>query len=251
MKKVLIVSEEKDFFLSSLISQLEKQDYVVIHTSSNQNEIEKIEDELQVILLYTEEVSLKKKGLTYLKGKAVGDRIPILAAGDLNTMKEVEEVIPKRMIRKQFLRPINLKDVLNAIELSYKKEEYVAQKKILVVDDSGAMLRNVKGWLENKYEVILANSGAMAIKYLALNRPDLVLLDYEMPICDGKQVLEMIRAESDFSDMPVMFLTGKNDRESVMSVSDLKPVGYLLKTLEPEKIVRTIDDFFEKQRWAK
>lgn len=41
------------------------------------------------------------------------------------------------------------------------------KKKILVVDDSGAMLCNVKSWLENKYQVILANSGAMAIKYLA------------------------------------------------------------------------------------
>ena len=121
------------------------------------------------------------------------------------------------------------------------------KKKILVVDDSGAMLRNVKSWLEDRYQVILANSGAMAIKYLATNHPDLILLDYEMPVCDGKQVLEMIRSEMEFSDVPVFFLTGKNDKESVLSVSSLKPQGYLLKTMEPEKIVAIIDDYFEKQ----
>ena len=77
---------------------------------------------------------------------------------------------------------------------------------------------------------------------------DLVLLDYEMPIVDGKQVLGMIRAEKEFSDMPVIFLTSKDDKESVMQVMSLKPDGYLLKTLEPAKIIQAVDDFFEKQK---
>ena len=117
-----------------------------------------------------------------------------------------------------------------------------------MVDDSGTMLRNVKGWLEDKYQVILANSGAMAIKYLAINRPDLVLLDYEMPVVDGRQVLEMIRTESEFSDIPVIFLTSKNDRDSIIKVMGLRPEGYLLKNMEPEKIVAEIDNFFEKRK---
>ena len=120
--------------------------------------------------------------------------------------------------------------------------------KILVVDDSGAMLRNVKGWLQDKYNVILANSGAMAIKYIATDRPDLVLLDYEMPVVDGRQVLEMIRTETDFRDVPVIFLTSKNDRESILKVMELKPEGYLLKTMEPEQIVEEVDKFFMKQK---
>ena len=111
------------------------------------------------------------------------------------------------------------------------------------------MLRNVKGWLEEQYQVILANSGAMAIKYLAVNRPDLVLLDYEMPVVDGKQVLEMIRSEHEFADIPVFFLTTKGDRESVMNVMALKPEGYLLKTMEPAQIIETINAFFEKRKY--
>ena len=128
--------------------------------------------------------------------------------------------------------------------LKVKGENY--KEKILVVDDSGAMLRNVKNWLGGRYDVILANSGTMAMKYLEMNRPDLVLLDYEMPNYDGKEVLKMIRKEKDLADIPVIFLTGKDDRESVMNVMALKPEGYLLKTMEPEQIVAAVDDFFAK-----
>ena len=86
--------------------------------------------------------------------------------------------------------------------------------------------------------------------YVALNEtaPDLILLDYEMPVVDGRQVLEMIRTETEFSDVPVIFLTSKDDRESVMQVMALKPEGYLLKTMEPARIIAEVDAFFERQK---
>lgn len=101
-----------------------------------------------------------------------------------------------------------------------------------------------RSWLEDKYKIIMANSGTMAIKYLSIKKTDLVLLDYEMPVISGKQVLEMIRSEEDFRDMPVIFLTSKNDKESVMEVMSLKPEGYLLKTMTPAQIRAEIDAFF-------
>ena len=146
------------------------------------------------------------------------------------------------------MRPIHVNKLAETVDEYVKCYGNHNKKKVLVVDDSGAMLRNVKGWLEEKYQVILANSGAMAIKYLATNRPDLVLLDYEMPVVDGKQVLEMIRTETSFADIPVIFLTSKGDKESVMKVMALKPEGYLLKTLSPQEIIKAVDDFFEKRK---
>lgn len=78
--------------------------------------------------------------------------------------------------------------------------------------------------------------------------PDLILLDYEMPVCSGQQFLEMIRAEVSTSMIPVIFLTAKGDKESVKSVLALKPAGYLLKTMAAEQIVESIDNFFEKNK---
>ena len=87
--------------------------------------------------------------------------------------------------------------------------------------------------------------------YIADNTPDLILLDYEMPVISGPQVLEMIRSESKVDGIPVIFLTGKGDRESVMKVLAMKPDGYLLKSMERAKLLAAIDDFFEKQKYQK
>lgn len=128
-----------------------------------------------------------------------------------------------------------------------KEEQANAKRKILVVDDSEFMRANIRKMLADDYEVIEASSSISAIKKIALNRPDLVLLDYEMPICDGKQALEMIRSETDMANTPVFFLTGKGDRESVKNVVALKPEGYLLKTMSEEEIKGSIDRFFAKR----
>jgi len=243
---VLIVSHIKSFIVSSLASQLELRKYKVLHAEDSPNEIGKIKEEIHLLLLNAETVDMD--GLVYIKDKAIEENIPIYVIGDMNELKDVKSAIPEQFIKKEFMRPVNVKDIVEIADNYLKKEAGNLKKKILVVDDSGAVLRNVKEWLQDKYQVIVANSGAMAIKYLAMNHPDLILLDYEMPVCDGKQVLEMIRAESEFSNIPVIFLTGKNDRESVLSVSALKPEGYLLKSMPPAQIVQTIDDFFEKRK---
>ena len=248
MANILLVSEINSFLLSSLITQLEEDHHTVYQTPNEPNEIGKYKEGLDLILLYAEELSLD--GLVFLKDKAIEEGIPILLLGDINEVMDVEKKIPPQLIQKKFIRPVNVKEVAHYIDKIFTEEDKGMKKRILVVDDSGAMLRSVKGWLEDKYQVILANSGTMAIKYLAIRKPDLILLDYEMPICDGKQVLEMIRSEVEFSDIPVMFLTNKSDKESVMSVSGFKLEGYLLKSMAPEKIVAHIDEFFEKKKWT-
>lgn len=248
MANIVVVSESKSFMVTSLIAQLEEQEHSVIHTNYSPNEIGKIKKEVQLMLIYAEDMEMDS--LVYLKDKVIEEDFPIFVLGDINQLEEVKAVIPQQFIKKHFMRPINVKDVVNEVDKFLNDDLSLAKKKILVVDDSGTMLRTVKEWLQDKYQVVLANSGVMAIKCLAVNRPDLILLDYEMPICDGRQVLEMIRAESDFSDIPVIFLTGKNDKESVMKVTALKPEGYLLKSMEPEQIIKSIDDFFEKKKWT-
>ncbi|MDE7030641.1 MAG: response regulator [Lachnospiraceae bacterium] len=249
MQNVLIVSEVQSYLLVSLQERLAEVDCSVINVQADPDALSKIKEDLDMIFIFgTEELLNQRQGLVYLKDKALEDDVPVFASGDPQELLEIQKDIPLHLIQKEFPRPINVNEVADGIESYLKTFGKQNKKKILVVDDSGAMLRNVKGWLEDKYQVILANSGAMAIKYLSTNRPDLVLLDYEMPIVDGKQVLGMIRSETEFSDIPVIFLTSKGDKESVMQVMELKPDGYLLKTMPPEQIKRSVDTFFEKKK---
>lgn len=101
--------------------------------------------------------------------------------------------------------------------------------------------------LQEDYQIAVADSAVSAIRSITLERPDLVLLDYEMPVCDGAQILQMIRQETVFADIPVFFLTGKVDKASVSRVLPFKPEGYLLKSSKPEDIRRNIDRYFEKK----
>lgn len=249
MRNVLIVSETQSYLLVSLRARLEEAGCTVMNVHADLSSLSKFKETIDLIFIFAdEELVAQQQGLTYLKDMAVEDEIPIFATGDAQEIKEILKLIPLHLIQKEFHRPINVNEVADAIGSYLDTFGKQNKKKILVVDDSGAMLRNVKGWLEDKYQIILANSGAMAIKYLSTNRPDLVLLDYEMPIVDGKQVLGMIRSETEFSDIPVIFLTSKGDKESVMQVMELKPDGYLLKTMPPEQIKQSVDDFFEKRK---
>ena len=137
-----------------------------------------------------------------------------------------------------------IEDYLTQREAS-KSEE---RPKILVVDDSMTIRQGIKQLLGEDYEVAMAASGVAAIRSITLNRPDLVLLDYEMPVCNGKQVLEMIRSDDSLAELPVFFLTGRVDPESVKKVIPLKPEGYLSKYLKPEDIRKNIDSFFERKK---
>lgn len=122
------------------------------------------------------------------------------------------------------------------------------KKKVLVVDDSEMVRQVMKGVLQKDYQVELAKSAISAIQSMTLERPDLVLLDYNMPVCDGAQLLYMLRSDDDFADIPVVFLTATIDKASIKKVVPLKPEGYLLKNMKPVDIKKKVDSFFVKER---
>lgn len=145
---------------------------------------------------------------------------------------------------------INHQNAMAAIQeflVKDKAEKAERKKKILVVDDSEFMRSRMTQLLGVDYDMIEADSSVSAIQKIAVNRPHLVLMDYEMPVCDGRQALEMIRSDADIADIPVMFLTGRGDRESVKKVMALKPEGYLLKSMPETDIKKMIDGFFVRR----
>ena len=80
-----------------------------------------------------------------------------------------------------------------------------------------------------------------------LERPDLILLDYKMPGCDGIQTLKMIRTEKKYANIPVIFLTGKADQDSIARIMAARPAGYLLKTMRPVDVKKNVDAFFSRK----
>ena len=249
-KRIMIICENSSYLVTSLRDRLQASDFSVNLIGADVNEISKTIKETEGVIIFGDEQILEKRAaLNYLKDRLMDDCQALLfVSGSESEIEEIGNIVTKGLIALEFLRPIKVNECVTEIEKALELSVRMQKKKILVVDDSGAMLRNVKAWLEDKYQVILASSGAMAIKYLTLNKPDLILSDYEMPVVDGSQVMEMIRGEADFAHIPVIFLTSKGDKESVMKVMALKPEGYLLKTLPPAEIVKSVDEFFIRQK---
>ena len=72
-----------------------------------------------------------------------------------------------------------------------------------------------------------------------------ILLDYQMPITNGPQIYEMLKSDVDTDEVPVMFLTGQQNRESVITAMKLKPADYLLKTIGKAELREKLDKYFE------
>lgn len=153
----------------------------------------------------------------------------------------------RRPHNKGAAAPIRMDNAMEEVGKYLMHRESRLKRKVLVVDDSATVREGIRKLLDEDYDVTLAKSGTAALRCMILDKPDLVLLDYEMPVCDGQQVLEMMRSEDTFANIPVIFLTGRGDPETVKKLVALKPDGYLVKYLKPAQIKQKIDEYFERE----
>lgn len=173
-------------------------------------------------------------------------QIPVLTIGTEGESRRFDFFYNSEQF-KNLIRPIDDQSVEEAVvdrlgldPITRRSPGAKEKKHVLVVDDNAAMLRSIKAMLDEEFDVQVAPSGMKAMTLIGRKKPDLILLDYEMPVCDGRQTLEMIRSEEDIADIPVIFLTGVNDREHISAVLALKPSGYMLKPAVKEKLVEAI-----------
>lgn len=249
-KRILFIETKPSFIIRTICEKLKDLGFTCLQSSTDISEIGKSAEQMDMFLVnLTEDVKDNAELFTYLRDLCIEGDKTIFFCAYSDDMDMAKKYIPDEIIGKVFERPLNAKAIVDDIAAFTTIGQLTAnQKHILVVDDSGEMLRTVKSWLGNKYRISLANSATSAISFLAVNKPDLILLDYEMPVCSGPMMLQMIRSEVKTEDIPVIFLTGKGDAESVKAVLSLKPQGYILKSHTPTQIIETIDNFFEMRK---
>lgn len=114
------------------------------------------------------------------------------------------------------------------------------RKRILAVDDAATILLRITDTLEKYYDVVTVNSGARALRFLEKEKPDLILLDIRMTPKDGFETLREIRSIEDRADIPVIMLTGVEDKKSVMEGIELGICDYVLKPFGPEDLLERI-----------
>ncbi|MBR2408562.1 MAG: response regulator [Lachnospiraceae bacterium] len=115
-------------------------------------------------------------------------------------------------------------------------------KTIWVVDDDTMNLRMAEFILkQQQYDVVKIESGLECLQLLGKQKPDLILLDVQMPIMSGIKTLEHIREKEETRDIPVVFLTASADTETVIDAGRLGVVDYVVKPFMPQELLSRVE----------
>lgn len=249
--KILVISRGSGFIVDALDKNLQKAGFVTEFVKPEMKSIEAGRTDCDVILLLADDyVYESAEAFVYIKDVTADDDIPLCIIGYDQEIVEIRKYIPDERIFRIYKRPFDAKLISGELmAIAEMTSENRLGKRILLVDDDPTFLKMLQGWLSHRYRVTAVKSGMQAITYIAHHTPDLIMLDYDMPITSGPQIMEMIRSEFSSEQIPIIFLTGKSDRESIMRVMKLKPQGYLLKTMSRDDIVDVIDNFFVTHKW--
>lgn len=111
-------------------------------------------------------------------------------------------------------------------------------RKVLVVDDSAAIRALTRAVLsvDERLVVVEANDGVEALSAVESDRPDLILLDINMPRMDGFQVLQTLRSNADTLDIPVIFFSA--DRPDELPPS--QNAGFIAKPFDPSELLAKV-----------
>ena len=125
--------------------------------------------------------------------------------------------------------------------------EECLKKRILAVDDDIIVLTRISSILRNDYDLVTVNSGMRALKYLELEKPDLILLDVRMMQQDGIETLRKILNMEECKDIPVIMLTGVESREIVVESAKLGVCDYLLKPFSSVELLKRVSRVFGQE----
>lgn len=249
MGQILILGEKESFIIRVLLKKLSDANIEAVFSTLNLNRINELWEKTSLVTFYMEKDEMLPEDIkTYLIDNLEDSDKKIILIGEPVDTADIAEGFPGHLIYKTLPRPLDYDAYISCVN-DYNSQAKAGdlKKKILIVDDDPNYMSLVREWMIDTYKVSMVTSGMRAIKWLASNAVDLILLDYEMPVTTGPQVLEMLRAEEETKDIPVIFLTGNDSKESVMSVVELKPQGYFLKTMPKDEFLNKIKIFFMQQ----
>jgi signal transduction histidine kinase len=113
-------------------------------------------------------------------------------------------------------------------------------KKIIIVDDNVENLTAIKSTIKELYEAYPCTSAIKMFELLEHIKPDLILLDVEMPVMDGYEAAKKLKSNDKFKDIPIIFLTSMDDAESEMEGLNIGAVDYIHKPFVAPLLIQRI-----------
>ncbi len=244
--KVVLVSGSRGIIVKGVLRKLEDAGVDVVFCEPNVTTISAFEDTAEIFALYlSDDVEELRETIVYLNDIVKEREKDMVIIGEHLDRQTLQLAIPDVRITEWYDRPLDMDAFISGVtSILRMRKNRLTSKTVLVVDDDPSFVRIIRDWLKADYQVFIVTSGMQAISFLMKRTVDLVLLDYEMPVTTGPQVLRMLRSEPDTAHIPVVFLTGIGDAESVKQVISLKPDGYILKSTPKPDLLNWLKVFF-------
>jgi DNA-binding NtrC family response regulator len=122
-------------------------------------------------------------------------------------------------------------------------------EKILIIDDTPANIGLLSEALEQKgYEILAASDGDSGFRIACLAKPALILLDVMMPLLDGMATCQKLKTTDSTRDIPVIFITARQDPESVLSGFRSGAVDYIQKPFHMEEVLSRVETHLQISR---
>ncbi|MDR0290322.1 MAG: response regulator [Treponema sp.] len=112
---------------------------------------------------------------------------------------------------------------------------------IILVDDNPANLRIGKNVLSEKYRVATAPSGEKMFSLLENNKPEIILLDIDMPEMNGYDAIKILKSKPETKDIPVIFLTARTESGDELEGLTLGAIDYIVKPFQPPLLLKRIE----------
>ncbi|MBQ8166627.1 MAG: response regulator [Lachnospiraceae bacterium] len=140
------------------------------------------------------------------------------------------------------VKPVT-KDVLKSKmeEVIKRYSEFKSNKTILMVDDDVEFLKISKIKLSKYYKVLTVDSGKTALDYLSSHTVDLIILDYFMPLYDGKNILNILKHRDSTKKIPVIMVTALSSDEVINACGDNQPDAIVTKPVDIEELLSKIN----------
>ena len=244
-QKIVIVMQKFSVVVKGIEKKLEELGYRITTLTDNFDEISYLAKDTSLFILYLPS-DMYSDGVKMMELERICNQIKsggraMIVIGEKKDYDDYMGAIPMLRDYVWLDRPVDMDKLGNIVYKVIESGATVSEKKkILIVDDDPSYAKMVREWIKDTYQTNVVTAGMQAISFLLKNKVDLILLDYEMPVVDGPQVLQMLRQEPATSDIPVVFLTGVSTREEVARVMSLKPNGYILKSSGRDNILKSI-----------
>lgn len=123
----------------------------------------------------------------------------------------------------------------------FKSKKRTSQAKILIVDDEPDLVSTVQYRLKfANCNVVTASNGQEGLEKAAAESPDLILLDTNMPVMDGHETLESLKADSRLRDIPVIMLTARCEPQDIAAASAHAVADYITKPFDFNELIEKI-----------